>query len=496
MKYRCLVCDYIYDPEKGDPDSGIEPGTEFEDLPDDWLCPICGVGKEQFAPVTEEEEKTLKEEEKKALDMFCYQCSQTAKGTGCTVIGVCGKQPTVARLQDNLLFAIKGISAYLYHARELGYTDPEIDAFLERGFYSTLTNVNFDAPDFIKLALEAGEMNIKTMQLLKKAHIKTYGEPVPTEVPTGTKKGHAIIVTGHSMKALAELLKQTEGKGINIYTHSEMLPAHGYPELHKYPHLVGQLGKAWFDQKKTFVKYPAAILATSNCVLLPTDEYKDRLFTSGVAMIPDTTHIDDYDFTPLIEKALSLPELPEEPGETVLTTGFGASTILSLKDKIKELVEAGKIRRFFLVGGCDSPLPQAKYYTEFVEKLPEDTVVLTLACGKYRFNDLDMGDIEGVPRLIDIGQCNDAIVGIDVVAALSELFGLEINELPLTIVLSWMEQKAAAILWSLLSLDIKGMYIGPILPGWANEDIINYLVSNYDLKPISDPEKDIKEILG
>jgi hydroxylamine reductase len=496
MKYRCLVCDYIYDPEKGDPDSGIEPGTEFEDLPDDWLCPICGVGKEQFAPVTEEEEKTLKEEEKKALDMFCYQCSQTAKGTGCTVIGVCGKQPTVARLQDNLLFAIKGISAYLYHARELGYTDPEIDAFLERGFYSTLTNVNFDAPDFIKLALEAGEMNIKTMQLLKKAHIKTYGEPVPTEVPTGTKKGHAIIVTGHSMKALAELLKQTEGKGINIYTHSEMLPAHGYPELHKYPHLVGQLGKAWFDQKKTFVKYPAAILATSNCVLLPTDEYKDRLFTSGVAMIPDTTHIDDYDFTPLIEKALSLPELPEEPGEPVLTTGFGASTILSLKDKIKELVEAGKIRRFFLVGGCDSPLPQAKYYTEFVEKLPEDTVVLTLACGKYRFNDLDMGDIEGVPRLIDIGQCNDAIVGIDVVAALSELFGLEINELPLTIVLSWMEQKAAAILWSLLSLDIKGMYIGPILPGWANEDIINYLVSNYDLKPISDPEKDIKEILG
>ena len=496
MKYRCLVCDYIYDPEKGDPDSGIEPGTEFEDLPDDWLCPVCGVGKEQFAPVTEEEEKALKKEEKKALDMFCYQCSQTAKGTGCTVIGVCGKQPTVARLQDNLLFAIKGISAYLYHARELGYTDPEIDAFLERGFYSTLTNVNFDAPDFIKLALEAGEMNIKTMQLLKKAHIETYGEPVPTEVPIGAKKGHAIIVTGHSMKALAELLKQTEGKGINIYTHSEMLPAHGYPGLHKYPHLVGQLGKAWFDQKKTFAKYPAAILATSNCVLLPTDEYKDRLFTSGVAMIPDTTHIEDYDFTPLIEKALSLPELPEEPGEPVLTTGFGASTILSLKDKIKELVEAGKIRRFFLVGGCDSPLPQAKYYTEFVEKLPEDTVVLTLACGKYRFNDLDMGDIEGVPRLIDLGQCNDAIVGIDVVAALSELFGLEINELPLTFVLSWMEQKAAAILWSLLSLDIKGMYIGPILPGWANEDIINYLVSNYDLKPISDPEKDIKEILG
>lgn len=490
MKYKCLVCDYVYDPEIGDPDSGIEPGTEFEDLPDDWLCPVCGVGKNQFAPLDEASEKP------EAPDMFCYQCSQTAGGTGCTVRGVCGKEPTVARLQDNLLFAIKGISAYLYHARELGYTDPEVDAFLERGFYSTLTNVNFDAMEFIKLALEAGEMNIKTMQLLKKAHIDNYGEPVPTEVPTGTKKGHAIIVTGHSLKALEELLKQTEGKGINIYTHSETLPAHGYPGLNKYPHLVGQLGKAWFDQRQTFTKYPAAILATSNCVLLPKDEYKDRLFTSGVAQIPDAAHIEGYDFTPLIEKALSLPELSEEPGETVLTTGFGASTILSLKDKIKELVEAGKIRRFFLVGGCDSPLPQAQYYTDFVQKLPEDTVVLTLACGKYRFNGLQLGNIEGIPRLIDIGQCNDAIVGIDVVAALSELFGLEINDLPLTFVLSWMEQKAAAILWSLLYLKIKGMYLGPILPGWANEDIINYLVLNYDLKPISDPEKDIKEILG
>lgn len=492
MNYKCLVCDYIYDPEIGDPDSGIEPGTEFEELPDDWLCPVCGVGKNQFTPLDE----APKNEEKETVDMFCYQCSQTAGGTGCTVRGVCGKEATVARLQDNLLFAIKGISAYLYHARELGYTDPEIDAFLERGFYSTLTNVNFDTLEFINLALEAGQMNIKTMQLLKKAHIEKYGEPVPTEVPTGSRKGPGIIVTGHSLKALEELLKQTEGKGINVYTHSEILPAHGYPELHKYPHLVGQLGKAWFDQRQTFSQYPAAILATSNCVLLPQDEYKDRIFTSGVARLPNVPHIEDYDFTPLIEKVLSLPELPEEPGETVLTTGFGASTILSLKDKIKELVETGKIKRFFLVGGCDSPLPTARYYTEFVEKLPQDTVVLTLACGKYRFNDMDLGDIEGVPRLIDLGQCNDAIVGIDVVAALSELFGLEINDLPLTFILSWMEQKAAAILWSLLSLEIKGMYLGPILPGWANDDIINYLVLNYDLKPIGDPEKDIKDIMG
>jgi hydroxylamine reductase len=434
--------------------------------------------------------------EEKKLDMFCYQCSQTARGTGCTVKGVCGKEPTVARLQDNLLFAIKGISAYLYHARELGYTDPEVDAFLERGFYSTLTNVNFDAGEFVKLALEAGEMNIKTMNLLKKAHIETYGEPTPTEVKVGSVKGPGIIATGHSIKALAELLKQTEGTGVNVYTHSELLPAHGYPELHKYKHFVGQIGGPWFDQKKTFSKYSAVALATSNCALIPNEEYKDRIFTSGVAQLPGVQHIEDYDFTPLIEKVKSLPELEDEPRDTVLTTGFGLSTVLSLAGKIKELVEAGKIRHFFVVGGCDSPKPQAKYYTEFVEKLPEDTVVLTLACGKYRFNNMDLGDIEGVPRLIDLGQCNDAGVGIEIVAALSELFGMEINDLPLTFVLSWMEQKAAAILWSLLYLGIKDMYIGPIIPGWVNEDILNVLVENYNLTPIGNPEEDIKKILG
>ncbi|SCG85755.1 Hydroxylamine reductase [Methanobacterium congolense] len=434
--------------------------------------------------------------EEKKLDMFCYQCSQTARGTGCTVKGVCGKEPTVARLQDNLLFAIKGISAYLYHARELGYTDPEVDAFLERGFYSTLTNVNFDAGEFVKLALEAGEMNIKTMNLLKKAHIETYGEPTPTEVKVGSVKGPGIIATGHSIKALAELLKQTEGTGVNVYTHSELLPAHGYPELRKYKHFVGQIGGPWFDQKKTFSKYPAVALATSNCALIPNEDYKDRIFTSGVAQLPGVQHVEDYDFTPLIEKVKSLPELEDEPRDTVLTTGFGLSTVLSLAGKIKELVEAGKIRHFFVVGGCDSPKPQAKYYTEFVEKLPQDTVVLTLACGKYRFNHLDLGNIEGVPRLIDLGQCNDAGVGIEIVAALSELFGMEINDLPLTFVLSWMEQKAAAILWSLLYLGIKDMYIGPIIPGWVNEDILNVLVENYNLTPIGNPEEDIKKILG
>ena len=431
-----------------------------------------------------------------SMDMFCYQCSQTARGTGCTVQGVCGKTATVARLQDNLLFVIKGITAYLYHARELGYSDDEVDAFIERAFYATLTNVNFDADELVKLALEAGEMNIKTMKLLKKAHIETYGEPVPTEVPTGSVQGHGIVVTGHSLKALEELLKQTEGKGINIYTHSEMLPAHGYPDLKKYEHLVGQLGGAWFDQRQVFSKYPVAILGTSNCVLPPMESYKERMFTCGEARLPGIKHIDGYDFTPVIEKSLELPELEEETGKPVLTTGFGTSTILSLAPKIKELVESGKIKRFILVGGCDSPLPEASYYTEFVKQLPDTTVVLTLACGKYRFADMDLGDIEGVPRLIDIGQCNDAIVAIDVAVALTELFGVGLNELPLTLVVSWMEQKAAAILWSLLALNLKGIYLGPVLPAWANDDILHLLVKKYDLKPITTPEADIKEIMG
>jgi len=433
--------------------------------------------------------------EKERLDMFCYQCSQTARGTGCTVRGVCGKKATVAHLQDNLIFATKGMSAYLYHARELGYTNTEIDAFLERVFYSTFTNVNFDAENFVQMAIEAGEMNVRTMKLLKRAHIETYGEPEPTEVQTGTFKGRGIIATGHGLKALGALLKQTEGTGINVYTHSELLPAHGYPGLKKYKHLVGNLGKAWFDQKKLFSKYPVAILGTSNCVLLPREEYRDRMFTTGPARLPGVQHIVGYDYTPVIEKAKSLPELDEKPGDVVLTTGFSKSVVLSLKDKIKQLVEAGKIRHFFLVGGCDSPLKKTEYYREFVKKLPQDTIILTLACGKFRINDLNLGDIEGIPRLIDVGQCNDAIVAIDIATALAEVFGIGVNELPLTMVLSWMEQKAVAILWSLLALGVKGIYLGPILPAWVNDDILKVLKERYDLRLIGNPEDDIKQIL-
>jgi len=428
--------------------------------------------------------------------MFCYQCSQTARGTGCTVKGVCGKEATVARLQDNLILSLKGMSSYLFHARELGYADPVIDAEVGTALYSTLTNVNFDAGDFVRLALESGELNIKTMQLLKKAHIETYGEPEPTQVQTGTRKGRGILATGHGLKALEELLKQTEGTGINVYTHSELLPAHGYPGLKKYGHLAGNLGKAWFDQKQLFAKYPVAILGTSNCVLLPRDEYSDRMFTTGSARLPGIQHIEGHDYGPVIEKAKSLPELEEEPGGVVLTTGFSTSVVLSLAGKIKELVEAGKIKHFFLVGGCDAPLRASQYYRDFVEQLPADTVVLTLACGKFRFNDLDLGDIDGVPRLIDLGQCNDSIVAVEIATALAEAFGVGVNDLPLTLVLSWMEQKAVAILWSLFSLGIKGMYLGPTAPAWVNEDILTVLTDEYDLRLIGDPAEDIRQMLS
>lgn len=429
------------------------------------------------------------------VEMFCYQCSQTAKGEGCTVKGVCGKDATVARLQDNLIFAMKGISAYNYNANKLGAKDEEVDEFLTKGLYSTLTNVNFDTQDLINLGLEAGEANIKVMKMLKEAHIANYGEPEPAEVQVGSQGGPAIIVTGHDLKALEELLKATEGTGIKVYTHSEMLPAHGYPGLNKYEHLVGQIGGAWIDQKQVFSKYNAAILGTSNCVLLPKEEYADRIFTMDVVKLPDVPVIEDYDFQPIIDKALELGDMESEE-TTTISTGFGLQTVLSLADKIKELVEAGKIRRFFVVGGCDSPNPKMNYYREFVENLPQDTVILTLACGKFRFNDLDLGDIEGVPRLIDLGQCNDTIVAIEIAQALCEVFDCGLNDLPLTIVLSWMEQKAASILWSLLYLNKTDMYIGPVLPAWANENILNVLVENYNLTPVGEPVEDIKKIMG
>ncbi|MBN1444879.1 MAG: hydroxylamine reductase [Candidatus Omnitrophica bacterium] len=428
--------------------------------------------------------------------MFCYQCSQTAGGKGCTKAGVCGKDATLARLQDNLIFALKGISAYLYHAGELGFRDKNLEKFITKSLYSTLTNVNFDSASFVRAGLDAGRINIDVMRLLKKAHIESFGEPEPAKVNTGIKNGKGIIITGHSLKVLDELLKQTVGTGINVYTHSELLPAHGYPGLRKHQHLAGNIGKAWYDQKDIFSEYPFPILASSNCALIPRDEYRDRMFTAGVVGLPGVKHIEGYDFSELIAMAKQTPDFPGTESQSVLTTGFSLSSIASAKEKIKELVEKGRIKRFVLVGGCDAPTKKNDYYRILVKALPKDTVILTLACGKFRINDLDLGDIDGIPRLIDLGQCNDSIVAIDVVSSLAELFGKGINDLPVSYVLMWMEQKAVAILWSLLALGIKGIRIGPIIPAWVNADILKVLTDNFDLKLIGDPEKDAEGIMS
>ncbi|RLG86152.1 MAG: hydroxylamine reductase [Thermoprotei archaeon] len=427
--------------------------------------------------------------------MFCYQCAMTAGGVGCTVRGVCGKSATAARLQDFLIFGLKGTSAYAYHAKELGYSDPKVDEFINEAMFTTLTNVNFDEKALFDYLLKLGEMNIRVMRLLKKAHIETYGEPEPTYVRTSPVKGRGIIVTGHSLKALEELLKQAEGTGIKIYTHSEMLPAHGYPKLKKYEHLVGNLGKAWHDQRWLFARYPMAVLATANCVVLPADAYRDRMFTTGPVALPGVKYIRGHDFSEVIKKVQELPEVQGEESEVKLLTGFSRSAILRHAKRIKELVEEGRLRRIFVIGGCDSPLRENNYYTELAMKLPKDTLILTMGCLKYRINDLELGDIEGVPRLLDLGQCNDTIVALDLLPDLAKLLGVDINELPLTIVVGWLEQKAVSILLSLLYLGVKGLYLGPRLPAWINDDILKILRERYDIKLVSDPETDLKAVL-
>lgn len=428
--------------------------------------------------------------------MFCYQCEQTVNGKGCTIKGVCGKNEDIQSLQDTLLFGLKGIAAYAYHARELGKIDPEIDGFMHEALFKTVTNVSFDLNDYLSTVLKCGEMNFKIMELLDKANTERFGNPEPTEVNTGTKAGPGILITGHDLLDLHELLKQTEGTGIDVYTHSEMLPAHGYPKLKKFKHLAGNYGGAWQEQKKEFNEFSGAILANTNCVLIPPENtYLDRLFTCSITGITGAIHIKNRDFTSLIEKAKSLPHLKETPGKTIVT-GFHHTAILGLADKIVEAVKAGKIKHFFLIGGCDGAKPGRNYYTEFAKKVPKDCVILTLACGKYRFNKLDFGDIDGIPRLLDIGQCNNAYSAIQVVLALSKAFNVEVNKFPLSIVLSWFEQKAVAILLTLLYLGIKGIRIGPSLPAFITPNVLKVLQDKFDLKLISTPEEDLKAILG
>ena len=427
--------------------------------------------------------------------MFCYQCEQTAGGSGCTKVGVCGKNEDIQSLQDILLFGLKGMAAYAYHARELGARDEEVDAFMHEALFKTITNVSFDLSQYLDLVLKCGQMNLRTMELLDKAHTQRFGNPVPVEVETGTKSGPGILITGHDLLDLYELLRQTEGTGVNIYTHSEMLPAHGYPELKKFKHLVGNYGGAWQDQKREFGEFKGAILATTNCVLIPQkDTYLDRLFTTGITGIPGAAHLKTRDFSSLIKKAKSLPPLPAAPGKKIMT-GFHHTAILSLADKIVDYVKKGKIKHFFLIGGCDGAKSGRNYYTEFAELVPKDCVILTVACGKYRFNKLDFGSIDGIPRLLDVGQCNNSYSAIQVALALSKVFNTDVNKLPLSMILSWFEQKAVAILLTLLYLGVKGIRVGPTPPAFITPNVFKVLQDKFDLKLITTPQDDLKAML-
>lgn len=403
-------------------------------------------------------------------------------------------------LKSLILFGLKGMAAYAYHARILGYKNEEVNNF----FYEALRTISKESSQegLSKLVLKTGRINLKCMELLDKANTETFGNPEPTKVTTNIEKGPFIIVSGHDLKDLQLLLEQTKDKGINIYTHGEMLPSHAYPELKKYPHLKGNFGTAWQNQQKEFTSVPAPILFTTNCIMPPKDSYKDRVFTTSVVEYPECIHIcDKKDFSVIIEKALELGGYKEDKkmtginGGDILTVGFGHNTVLSIADKIIEAIKNKKINHIFLVGGCDGARPGRNYYTEFVKKAPKDSIILTLACGKYRFNDIDLGDIDGIPRIIDMGQCNDAYSAIRVAMELAKNFNCSVNELPLSFVLSWYEQKAVCILLTLLSLDIHNIKLGPTLPAFISPNILNFLIEKFKIQPTTTPEKDLKEIL-
>jgi hydroxylamine reductase len=542
--------------------------------------------------------------------MFCYQCEQTAKGQGCTKLGVCGKKPDVAALQDLLIHMLKGLSQVAVAGRRVGVSDPETNRFTCKAIFSTLTNVDFDPDRFVELindsvryrealkekvkaaggavdfgrgpagyqppatreelvaagetvgvqadpnenldirslrqlliyglkgvaayadhaeilgqedeavyafiqealaatlddalgvedlvglALKCGEVNLRAMELLDAGNTGTYGHPVPTAVPLGAIQGKAILVSGHDLKDLELLLKQTGDKGINIYTHGEMLPCHGYPELKKYAHFYGHYGTAWQNQAKEFARFPGAILMTTNCIQKPAESYKDNIFTTGLVGWPGVQHIADKDFTPVIEKALEMPGFTADTDAGSVMVGFGRNAVLGVAGQVIEAVKNKAIRHFFLVGGCDGAKPGRSYYTEFVEKVPEDCVIMTLACGKFRFFDKQLGDIGGIPRLLDIGQCNDAYSAVKIAMALADAFDCGVNDLPLSLVLSWYEQKAVAILLSLLHLGIRDMRLGPSLPAFVSPNVLDVLVKNFNIMPISTPDEDLKAILG
>jgi len=401
----------------------------------------------------------------------------------------------IASLQQTTLYGLKGVAAYASHAQILGQTDDSVYSYTHEAL-SSMLNTELTLEDWVGIALKCGEINLKVMELLDTANTGKYGHPVPTSVPLGARAGKAILVSGHDLYDLEDILKQTDGKGINVYTHGEMLPTHGYPELKKYSHFYGHYGTAWQNQHKEFAQFPGAIVMTTNCLQKPHDSYRDNIFTCGLVGWPGIQHIQDHDFTPAINRALELPGFTEDTSGKTVMTGFARNAVMGVADKVIDAVKSGAIRHFFLVAGCDGAKPGRNYYTEFVEKVPEDCVVLTLACGKFRFFDKDLGDIGGIPRLLDIGQCNDSYSAIQIALALSKAFGVGVNELPLSFVLSWYEQKAVSILLTLLYLGIKDIRLGPTLPSFLTPNVVNFLVEKYNIKPITTPDEDLEAILN
>lgn len=443
------------------------------------------------------------EDTKKKLVPNCFTCSDSCgRNNNFDMNTLWTTDEDIRSLKSLILFGIRGMAAYAYHASVLGYTDETISKFFYKALFA-IGMKDWGMDKLLPIVLEVGKVNLRCMELLDQANTTTYGNPVPTTVPLTIEKGPFIIITGHDLKDLQLLLEQTKDKGINIYTHGEMLPAHAYPELKKYSHLKGNFGTAWQNQQKEFDNIPGAILYTTNCLMPVKPSYADRVFTTEVVSYPEIVHIgEEKDFTPVIEKALALGGYTKDQhmtginGGIQVTTGFSHGTVLSVADQVIEAVKNGDIKHFFLVGGCDGARVGRNYYTEFVKQSPADSIILTLACGKYRFNDLDLGTIGGLPRIMDMGQCNDAYSAIKVAIALAEAFECDVNELPLSMVLSWYEQKAVCILLTLLYLGIKNIHIGPTLPAFISPNVLNFLVENYGLSPIGTPEEDIKKLLN
>ncbi|MBF0186997.1 MAG: hydroxylamine reductase [Magnetococcales bacterium] len=434
--------------------------------------------------------------------MFCYQCSMSSPdgcGSNSQDQGTCGKDSNLARLQDTMIFGLKGLAAYREHAKEVGADTSPVDDVISETLYFTMTNVNFSFDQHIAQLMKIGASGVEVMDLLSGGHTSQLGVPTPVSVTQNRAEGKGILVSGHNLDMLAKLLEATDGKGINVYTHSEMLPAHGYPELRKYAHLKGNIGGAWHDQSKLFEKWQGTCVVNTNCIvpLKKSSTYGDRLYSYKMTGIEGATKIENDDFSQLIEQTLSLPDISGFDSSDTLTTGHHYETILTLAPQILEAVQAGKIRQFFVIAGCDAPGNGGEYYRELAESLPEDCIIVTSSCGKFRFNDIDFGTVPGteLPRYLDLGQCNDSNGAVHIALALSNALNIPVNDLPVAIVLSWLEQKAVIILLALFSLGIKDIHIGPNAPQFINNDILNFLVDQFDLSLTSSAEADLKKLL-